>query len=348
MKSKTILLLASALCMGACNTKTAEQLTANQPEIIILETDMGNDIDDALALNMLYKYMDQGLVDLVGVSVNKPGDAPVEFIDILNTWYGYSDIPIGTVEGGADCENDAVNYAKAVVNMTDSLGRPLFARSKNGYSNLSHGKDFYRKLLTQQPDSSVTLISVGFSTNLSDLLDSEGDEVSPLSGRELVAQKVKLLSVMGGSFAETNPLKEYNIFKDIPAAQNVFANWPTKIVVSPFEVGISILYPATAVENGFDAIDGENPIVRAYESYLPMPYDRPTWDLTSVLCAVEGTDYFSVSPVGNIVVTEEGYTVFSEDPSGKHIYLKTDSVQNAQILNRFVELTHTKSAKDNE
>jgi inosine-uridine nucleoside N-ribohydrolase len=340
MQYKSLLLLASVLTLGACSSKPKEAVDAVRPEPVIFETDMGNDIDDALALNILYKYMDQGLIDLVGISINKPGEAPAEFVDIVNTWYGHADIPVGIVANGADCENDATNYAKAVVALTDSLGRPRFARTHSDYARLPHGASFYRPLLAQQPDSSVTLISVGFSTNLSDLLNSGADSISPLTGRELVAQKVKLLSVMGGSFESAEPFREYNIIKDIPAAQNLFANWPTPILVSPFEVGFHIWYPATAIEEGFDAAVGENPIVRAYESYLPMPYDRPTWDLTSVLCAIEGTDLFTVSPSGTIAVDDEGYTHFTADPDGQHFYLATDSVQNAAILSRLVELTH--------
>jgi hypothetical protein len=52
----------------------------------------------------------------------------------------------------------------------------------------------YREVLAGQPDHSVTIISVGFSTNLARLLDSGSDSYSPLDGRALVAKKVRLLS----------------------------------------------------------------------------------------------------------------------------------------------------------
>ena len=41
------------------------------PQAIIFETDMGNDIDDAMALDLLFKNMDQGNIKLLGVSVHK-------------------------------------------------------------------------------------------------------------------------------------------------------------------------------------------------------------------------------------------------------------------------------------
>ena len=123
-------------------------------------------------------------------------------------------------------------------------------------------------------------------------------DISPLTGKELVAQKVKLLCTMGGCFDNSNPL-EYNIVKDIPAAQKVFAEWPTRLVTSPFEVGIKINYPASSIEKDFQWATA-HPMVEAYKSYQKMPYDRPTWDLTSVLYAVEGPSYFNISAPGHI------------------------------------------------
>jgi hypothetical protein len=48
---------------------------------------MGNDIDDAMALDMLYKWVEDGKVNLLAVMINKEGSAPAEFIDIMNTFY---------------------------------------------------------------------------------------------------------------------------------------------------------------------------------------------------------------------------------------------------------------------
>ena len=61
----------------------------------------------------------------------------------------------------------------------------------------------------------------GTLTNLARLLDSRGDDASPLTGRELAAQKVRLVSMMAGEFRPGKG-NEYNIWNDIPAAQKVF------------------------------------------------------------------------------------------------------------------------------
>ena len=339
IKNKLYLLGLFLLALSSCTSSGKQQKTevASNAEKIILETDIGNDVDDALALDMLYKYLDAGDIDLLGIMINKEGIYPAEYTDIMNTWYGYPQIPIGILHNGADCENDATNYAKAVCLIQKDNGEPAFKRSLKGdYNQLPEAPALYRKLLAQQPDSSVTIISVGFSTNLARLLDTPADEYSSLTGKELVAKKVKLLCTMAGCF--NNPeLYEYNVVKDIPAAKKVFTEWPTTLVTSPFEVGIAINYPATSIKNDFQwaAI---HPKVEAYKSYQKMPYDRPTWDLTSVLYSVEGPSYFTVSPAGKISVTDKGATEFTPDATGNRYYLTVDAAQAENIKQHFVKL----------
>ncbi len=324
-----------ASVLTACGRKEAAG-NADTPLTVIMETDLGNDVDDALALDLLYKYQDAGKIRILAVNLNKNGQAPAEYADILNTWYGYPDIPIGIIRDGADCETDAVNYAKAVVDLKDSLGNPLFARSHPDYDNYPEAVTLYRKLLAGEPDSSVVIASVGFSTNLIRLLETPADEFSPLTGKELVGKKVKLLVTMAGCFNDPS-LHEYNVVKDIPAAKVIFGEWPTPVVTSPFEVGIQIQYPATSIENDFGWAPA-HPVVEAYKAYLPMPYDRPTWDPTAVLYAVEGGDWFTVSEPGRIVVTDEGSTLFEADEAGTRRYLSVTDDQAKAILDHFVEV----------
>lgn len=340
---KFFFILACA-ALGFTGCRQEETGTAQAPLNIIFETDMGNDVDDALALDMLYKYMDAGQINLMGITINKEGTAPAELIDIMGTFYGYPEIPIGIIHGGADCETDAINYAKAVVELKAEDGSPLFPRSLIGYEDLPEAHKLYRKLLASAEDKSVTVISVGFSTNLKRLLETEGDEFSPLSGKELVEKKVNLLCTMAGCM--TNPdTHEYNVVKDIEAAKAVFSQWPTPVVTSPFELGVEVKYPATSIENDFGWAEN-HPAVEAYKAYKPMPYDRPTWDLTSVLYVVENApEYFTESPKGIIEVTDEGATLFTESAEGTRSYIMADPAQRQNILNHFVSLITSVPAK---
>ncbi|NGF56003.1 nucleoside hydrolase [Parapusillimonas sp. SGNA-6] len=305
---------------------------------VILDTDMGNDIDDALALDMLYKYADQNRIHLLAIMNNKESDYSTRFIDMMSTWYGYKKIPIGRIEKGVFI-NDYVDYSKNMVEYNDTA--KLYKYSLKKHDKLLPAHELYRKVLAKEQDYSVVVISVGFSTNLARLLESGPDRYSPLSGAELVAKKVKYLSVMAGSFGEKKRA-EFNVIHDRPAAQYVIANWPTGIVLSPFEVGAKVIYPSKSIEQDFGwAVN--HPLVDAYRRYRPFPYNRPTWDLTSVYYTVEQQgNLLNISKPGKLTVDEKGFTHFSEQADGKH-YVLSITEGNARLLkDYFVDLIKQK------
>lgn len=331
--------LIALLLLNCSETKKNNSEVSKTPMAVLFETDMGNDIDDALALDMLYKYLDAGEINLLGISINKDNAYAAQFIDIINTWYGYPNIPIAQVREGIE-DGVPTNFGQAVCEYQKKNGE-TFERSIKNYSDLPESTLLYRKVLSSQPDNSVTIISVGYSTNLARLLETPADDYSPLTGSELVKKKVKLLSVMGGNFDGTNP-HEYNIEKDVKSAQKLFTDWPTKLVLSPFEVGIAVNFPGNVIENNLLYAE-EHPLAIAYKAYLPMPYDRPTWDLTSTLYAIEGADnYFGLSSGGVVEVDGEGATSFTPTDKGKHFYLTINDMQKKAINNRFIEMISQK------
>lgn len=325
--------LMSMMFLSGC---AGEKAAVSEKLRVIFETDIGNDIDDALALDMLYKYMDQGKIDLLAVMLNKCAPGPAEFMDIMGTWYGYPDIPVGIVRDGTD--DSWGKYAQMVVDLKDEDGTPMFARTHGDYDKLPDAHILYRKILAQQPDNSVVISSVGFSTNLARLLDTPADEYSPLTGKELVAKKVKLLVPMAGHMSDTTYC-EYNVIKDIPAAQKVFAEWPTPMAISPFEVGLAIEYPGASIVGDFGWAP-QHPMVEAYRAFGKgdITYDRPTWDLTSVLYAVEGDSWFTMSQPGDVVINSKGASIYTPCEDGRMIYMMVDDAQIKAIKDRFVEI----------
>lgn len=301
---------------------------------LIFETDMGNDVDDALAIDMLYKYAHEKRIRLLAVMLNKEGEFPPQYIDLLNTWYGCRRIPIGLSSNSRGSIVAGTNYTQTVCQSTDESGRPLYKRSIKDYGKLLPATRLYRKLLAKAKDGSVTIVSVGFSTNLALLLETGADEFSPLTGRELVAKKVSRLVTMAGHI-ENPDYKEYNVVNDIPACQKVYREWPTPIYISPFELGLQIKYPARSIENDFGWTQ-HHPIVDSYKAYLPKIEDRPTWDLTAVLYAVDPQDFFTVSPPGRITVTDQGCTHYQSQADGQHYYLSVSPDQARRILDYFI------------
>ena len=304
----------AASALLSCKQQTVPE-TIVEPIKVIFETDLGNDTDDAIAIDLLHKYADDGVIELLAMNVNKKGLLPAEYADVANTFYGRGDIPIGVLEGTSHAE-DAEDYCSRTLDSAD------FARSVKDYTKLPAAQNLTRKILSEQPDGSVTIISVGFSTNLARLLDTPADEYSPLTGKELVAQKVKLLSVMAGRFDGSNA--EFNIINDIPAAAKVFDEWPGEIVVSPWELGVQVEY------HGVNMDDLEwcvHPVAVAYKTFLPMPYDRPMWDPTAVMYGVEGDKFFTAGPRGKVSVDPEGVTTFAESAEGRHRILSVTGEQ---------------------
>ncbi|HDR68652.1 MAG TPA: nucleoside hydrolase [Bacteroidaceae bacterium] len=336
----TVLFSMVVLILSSCKNPTPSA-TAPAPISIIFDTDIGNDVDDVLALDMLYKYLDQGRINLLGI-VSSKDDHPycAEFLDILNTWYGYHNIPVGVLYNGISIEDsiytDHTKYTEYVCALNVE-GKPMFERTLNDYSNTPYSVDLMRKLLAEAPDTSVVIITVGFSTNISRLLDSEPDEYASLSGKELIVKKVKYLSMMGGQLERNEGFKEFNIYMDEESARNVLTNWPAPILMSGFNVGMSILYPASSIQNDFNHLE-HHPMVEAYKCYLPMPYDRPTWDLTTVLSVVEKDSiYFGFSPVGRVSVTPDEF-IFREDTNGHITFLTVTETDRLRIKKRFVDL----------
>jgi inosine-uridine nucleoside N-ribohydrolase len=321
-------------------TPPAGQSAGSGPLLnVIFETDMGNDVDDALALDMLYKYMDEGKINLLCVNSNKNNLYSPLYITLLNSWYGYPAIPVGKLAEGGKPDDDPRNYTAVAYNYTRD-GQRVF-KTPDTTGRLKDAVSLYRQVLSKQADRSVIIISVGFSTNLARLLQSPPDPYSPLTGRELVARKVTLLSMMAGSFTGQK-MAEYNVEQDVAAAEKVFAAWPGTIVASPFELGNAITYPATSIQHDF-TWTAHHPVVIAYENYRKMPYDRPTWDLTSVLYAVEGpAKYFSVTGPGTITVDQQGHTFFSPAAGGQHFYLTVNEQQKTIIKKRLIELVTNK------
>ncbi len=302
------------------------------PVRLIFDTDMGNDVDDAVALAMIHALESRGEAKLLAVTVTKDDQWAAPFIDAMNTFYGRGDIPIGVVRNGKTPED-----AK-MIRVPASRTRPdhsfVYPHDLTDGKDAPEATNLLRRVLSKEKDGAVVIVQVGFSTNLARLLDSAADDASPLSGRALVKRKVRLLSMMGGAFPEGKP--EYNIETDIPSARKLFAEWPTRIVASGYEIGNQVVYPASSIlkDYGYAA---DHPLAESYREYMKMPYDRPMWDPTATLYAVRASS-FSLSPRGTITVDESGRTHFAVDAHGLHQYLTATPEQAKAALGAIIEL----------
>lgn len=311
---------------------------AKKPIPFIFDTDIGNDCDDVLAMGMIHSLQSRGECELIAVTVTKDHELAAPFVDCINTFYGRGDIPIGVCKSGVTPDAGKFNILA-----NDSQKYPHDLKSGK---QAPAAVDVLRKALANAEDGSVVIAQVGFSSNLADLLKSEADANSKLNGIELVSKRVKLLSVMAGAFTEIpdkdgkpTVFSEYNVKMDIPAAKYLFANWPTPIVWSGFEIGIALPYPHQSILHDYGYAKN-HPLPEAYTLYIPPPHDRPTWDLTSVLYAIRPDHrYFDLSEPGDVSVSDEAVTTFKANEKGKNRFLKISDPQKARTTEALVLLS---------
>lgn len=322
------LLTAACLTLQACHKNIAEGSLTAVPAVIY-DTDMGSSTDDLFGLEMLYRYHEQGQCRLLGVVVDRMGDDCAACADVMNTYFGHGNLPIGLVSNGIAEPKVWIDYRELSGYATED-GSPMFGRTK--LPPYPEGWQLYRKLLATEPDHSVNIVSVGFVTCLAQLLESQGDQYSPLSGVELVRQKVRCLYIQGGRFGVADE-GDYNFAQGIDFAQTFFQLWPNDvdIVFSPMETGQNVEYTPEQVIADIDWTD-VHPIKQVYLR-CDCNTGQKMWDPMAVINAVEGDSLFSLSGRGFVSITADAETPFSPSPVGNCRYqLPGDSAWAASML----------------
>jgi len=295
---------------------------AEPPVKIILDVDLAEDVDDAGALGVLHALADRGEAEILAVMVCSKNEWVGPCADAINTYYGRPDLPIGYQRGhqyGYLNEKDAdretpSKYAEPVAK--------AFPHDLQRSSDAPEAAGLFRRILSQQPDASVTIVTVGFLTNLKNLLDSRPDAHSRLDGEALVKQKVRQWVCMGGVFPGgkfPNGGGEYNVMYDTVASVRAINDWPTPIVFSGFEIGARVKVGA-----GLKQRPESNPVRACYQHYNGLQ-DREAWDLTAVLYAVRGArNYWSLSEPGFCLMhnrVTHGYNEWIPAAGKNHRYL---------------------------
>ena len=76
-------------------------LRSRRPAQLIFDNELGNDIDDVIALSMIHKLQSRSTAQLLAVTSNKDHPQAAVFTDAVNTCYGCGSRPTGVVRNGA-------------------------------------------------------------------------------------------------------------------------------------------------------------------------------------------------------------------------------------------------------
>jgi inosine-uridine nucleoside N-ribohydrolase len=294
------------------------------PVKIIFDTDLGPDYDDVGALAFLHSAADSGKVEILATVTSNKHELVAPSIDVINTYFNRQYLEIGAPKSNGVNLGSSQHWADSIV-----------ARYPHTILSTSEAADavaIYRKILSKQPDKSVTIVTVGFLTNLNNLLKSKPDNFSPLSGEELVSKKVKKLVSMAGRFPEG---KEFNIFMDSTASKYVYDNWPGEIIFTGFEIGWEIRTGLRLIASDIK----DSPIKDVFSISIPLSeedrFGRMSWDETAALIGVYGTEGFFDIKKGTIKVNPDGSNKWEDNPEGRHSYV----IQKMPVsdMARFIE-----------
>ena len=347
MKQTTRLSLRLAIALMAllatagftsCKTQSAMNmpLTAQQPQPVqmILDSDFGSSTDDLFALMMLNHYIDDGLVDLKGIVVDREGEKNAGVVDIFNTYYGHPEIPVGLERNGVKNPRCFIPY-NGICDLTDASGAPLFKRSLDT-STLPDGYKLYRRLLSKADDKSIVIVAIGFATTLSQLMESGADEYSELSGLDLLDKKVKSIYIQSGRFEAGDSLCGYNMRAAAKQSAIFYDKLPHSVdlIMSPSNIGDRMDYVPQDVLTDLSNTT-LNPIKAVYTHYTCDTGQR-MWDTNCLVNAVLGDAQYHLSPRGYVTFVDHGENslmLFKEDPAGNARYqLPGDSYFNQEKL----------------
>ncbi len=179
---------------------------------VVLDTDIGTDIDDAFALALVLESPE---LDLVGVTtVSGDTDARARLAAKMLWEAGRRSVPVAAGEPGKPLPIEQTRWA-------DGFSSPQIRREK--------AVDFLKAEIERRPGE-LTLVPIGPLTNIGALLRRDPS----------MAKKIKRIVMMGGSIARgyepgSGPAAEYNIAADPAAARAVFTSG-IPILMIPLDV----------------------------------------------------------------------------------------------------------------
>lgn len=202
---RTALVLVCAL--GICLPTAAQPARAK----IVLDTDIGTDIDDAWALGYVLKSPS---LELLGVTISDGDTAErAKLACKLLARLGRTDVPVAIGRRTPAIPADRIDYQFA------------WAEDFRDYVPVATpAVEFLADVIRRNPNQ-ITLVAVGPLHNVGDLVRLHPDLVP------LVKRLVLMSGSIGASAYSATPVAEWNVRLAIPEAQAVYsAAWPLTIV----------------------------------------------------------------------------------------------------------------------
>ena len=267
-------------------------LESQTPVPLIIDTDASFDVDDVVAICMAHALMDKGEVDIKAIVHDAGYPRAIGAVSVLNTYYGREDIPLGAYKGSFGKDTGGDNWVRGwyVDDLVDNWPSPV-----KDSSQVPDAVSVYRKALAAAEDRSMVISSIGFVTNLADLLRSGPDEFSEMNGFELVEAKVKTIAWQGGWYPPLHGwgVDTYNFncgagFYDVDECygESAYAvnNMPSSVEMIFSDIG-DYTYTGGRLS---ECSDDSNPCRQALIDQCGWGNGRCSWDPIVTLHAIRG------------------------------------------------------------
>lgn len=234
--------------------------------LMIFDTDMASDFDDAGALKLAVNLHKAGECTIIAAVTSSRNDYSAPCTKAMLDWSGLTTVPVGAYKGNLGSSNSA--FAEYVTNNFGQAGKTR--------ADFPDSVPVLRAALAAAPDGSVVYNCVGGLANLGDLLASPADGISPLTGVQLVAKKVNRVIQQGGR--EVRATGDFNLAEQPASSAAVFATCPVPIhFIAAWPSDIK-----TGLPNGDGTLDPYR------YAYGPNGNTRESWDPVATLYAVRG------------------------------------------------------------
>ena len=309
MKLIPLFFISISLLAGSCSN--TPKVPTVKPVKIIFDTDLGSDYDDVGALAFLHAVADSGKAEILGTLASNMYELTAQSIEVINTYFGRPDLPIGSPKSGGVTDISPYHWADTIVE--------LYPHTIKSASDVPDAISIYQKNPYCPARYKCNHCYCRLSHQFKHLFKSQPDDISPLAGKELIIKKVKRLVTMGGIFPDGG--RSFNIFMDSSASEYVYRDWPGEIIFTGDDIGEKIRTGLRLINSGIK----NSPVKDTYRIGMPLSGDlsgRMSWDQTAVLIGVYGTEGFFDTVHGKITVSPDGSNTWEDDPEGKHSYVK--------------------------
>lgn len=302
MRFYALVLSCTLLVVSTIGAQTRDTVPSiSSAEKIIIDTDIGSDIDDAFAVALAVKSPE---LEILGVSA-ATGDthSRAKLLDRLLGELGRSEVPVA--EG---------------ISSKGGLSQQLYADGGH-FAKESHpvAIDFILDQIRRYPNQ-ITLVAIGPLVNVAGVIDRDPETF----------RKLKRVVIMGGSVylgyddlgyaAPHGPDAEYNIASDIPAARKLFQSG-VPLFMMPLDstqLKLDEVKRAFLFRQGIPVTDALATLYYEWGSQTPTLYDAMT------IAYIVDPSLCPVVPM-RIEIDDRGFTRPKEGAPNANVCLRSDS-----------------------